>query len=385
MIRNYTQNARWLLILLLSIPLVRCGKDVEGDVGPSAPRVESSERSGFPGRVVIPVDSPQLNQFRIEMARSEIVPEYEVVAPGRIEFDVNRVSRVVLPVSGRVERVLVRLGDYVKAGQPLLTLDSPDADAALSDFKQARSSFDRAKADHERIRDLYEHKAAAKKEAIASEADKTQAEAAFHHARRRLEILGLAEDGEPGQKVIVRAPLSGKVIDMEITAGEYRNDTTTPVLTVADLSTVWVTSAVPENSIRFIETGESVQVELFAYPDEVFTARVRRIADKLDPETRTVQVQAELPNPGGRFKPEMFGRIRHTHNPRTLPVVPTRAILHRGSDTVVYRTPRKGEFELVPVSVGKPKGNVIPVLSGILPGDSVVVEGGMILAGMETL
>jgi cobalt-zinc-cadmium efflux system membrane fusion protein len=177
--------------------------------------------------------------------------------------------------------------------------------------------------------------------------------------------------------------LSGKVIDLAITGGEYRNDTTTPVITVADLGTVWVTSAVPENLIRLIDVGERVQVELVAYPSEIFDARVTRIADTLDPKTRTVQVRAELANPRGKFKPEMFGRIRHSHAPRAVPVVPARAILHCGTETVVYIVRSLGKFERVPVSIGTARGDQIPVLTGIKPGDRIVVGGVMLLIGME--
>jgi cobalt-zinc-cadmium efflux system membrane fusion protein len=346
--------------------------------------------------VTIPPDSPQLSQVKVEQVGTADVPENEVVAPGRIEFDVARIGRVLLPVSGRVDQVLVRLGDSVSAGQSLFTVDSPEADAVLSEFRQAqaaisqaRSSLAKAKADHERAADLFEHKAIAKKEVLASENDLAQtkaaldqAEAACEHARRKIEILGLG--GEKAEKkVTVKAPLSGKVIDLSITAGEYHNDTTTPVMTVADLSTVWVTSAVPENAIRLIDVGESVEVELVAYPGEIFEARVKRIADTLDPKTRTVQVRAELANPGGKFRPEMFGRIRHSHSKRTVPVVPARAILRRGAETILYVERGRGKFERVPVVIGPARGDRVPVLVGIKTGDRVVVDGVMLLAGVE--
>jgi len=346
--------------------------------------------------ITIPPGSPQLKRITVEPVATADVAESEVVAPGRIEFDISRVGRVSLPVPGRVLQVLVRLGDPVAAGQPLLTVDSPDADAVLSEYRQsqagisqARSYLAKAEADHARAVSLFEHKALAQKEVLAAENELAQAkagldqsEAACEHARRKIDILGLGGE-KPAPFVTVKAPLAGKVIELSVTAGEYHNDMSTPVMTVADLSTVWVTSAVPENAIRLIEVGESVEVELVAFPGERFSARVKRIADVLDPKTRTVQVRAELANPAGRFRPEMFGRIRHSHDTRTVPVVPARAVLRRGTEAVLYVERGPGRFEKVPVTVGAARGDQIPVLAGIKAGDRVAVDGVMLLAGMD--
>lgn len=348
--------------------------------------------------ISIPSDSPQLRLIRVEPAATADIPMNEVVAPGRIEFDVSKVARVLLPVPGRVLQVLVRLGDPVTAGQTLLTVDSPEADAVLSEYRQsqaavsqARSALVKVKADHERAVGLFEHKALAQKEVLASENDLAQAqaaldqaEAAYEHARRKIDILGLGLE-RPSPCVTVKAPLAGKVIDVAVTAGEYHSDISTPVMTVADLSTVWVTSAVPENAIRLIEANETIEVELIAFPGEVFSARVKRIADTLDPRTRTVQVRAELANPAGRFRPEMFGRIRHSHEKRTVPVVPATAILRRGAETLIYLERGAGRFERAPVVIGPARGDRVPVLTGIKAGDRVVVDGVMLLSGIEDL
>ena len=134
----------------------------------------------------------------------------------------------------------------------------------------------------------------------------------------------------------MRAPLAGKVLEIGIVAGEYRNDTTAPVLTIADLRAVWMASDVPENSIRLISVGESVDITLDAYPDQTFNGRVARIADTLDPKTRTVKVMIELNNARGRLKPEMFGRIRHSEGVRETPALPVGAIVQDGGKNIIY-------------------------------------------------
>ena len=109
----------------------------------------------------------------------------------------------------------------------------------------------------------------------------------------------------------VKAPVSGKVVEITGASGDYRNDTNTPVMTIADLSTVWVAADIPEDRIRLIRPGETVEISMPAFPGERLTGRVRKIGDAVDPQTRTIKVRAELPNPSGRYKPEMFATIRH--------------------------------------------------------------------------
>ncbi len=248
------------------------------------------------GTIVLPADSPKLQQIHVDTVKQGEVPVGEVVSPGKIEVNPNKVSRVVLPVAGRIVSVLVKLGDAVERGQPVLMLESPDADAAHSAYLQAlativqfKSALGKAQADLERSSDLFAHNAAAKKDVLAGEAAVVQAKASLDQAQatreqteRRLTMLGL-KPGEFGQKITVAAPMSGKVLEILVAQGEYRNDTSAPLITIADLTSVWVASDVPETAIRFIRVGERVEITLAAFPGETFHGRVTRIADTVDP------------------------------------------------------------------------------------------------------
>jgi cobalt-zinc-cadmium efflux system membrane fusion protein len=330
----------------------------------------------------------------VETVKMQQIPVDQVVSPGKIEVNPNRVSKVVLPVTGRISNVLVRLGDEVAKGQALVTIDSPDADAAQSAYlqaqaavTQARASAVKAQADLDRSSDLFAHDAVAKKDVLNAQNAMTQAKAAVEQAlasqeqaARRLALLGI-KPGQFGQVVVVPAPLSGKVLDISVAAGEYRNDTNAAIMTIADLSTVWVSSDVPESSIRLIEPGEHIDVTLTAYPGEVFGGRVTRIADTVDPTTRTVKVRAELDNSRGRFRPEMFGTIRHIEAVRTVPVLPVGAVLHAESRDLVFVEQAPGKFLPTEVAVGNRVGDVVPLLRGVKAGDRVVVDGTMLLRG----
>jgi len=393
-------------VLLLMTGCERTGGVTPGASGSPTPGTGArpagpSVAMGGPNVVAVAPDSPQFQQLRIETVQRRNVVTDEVVAPGRIGVNPNRVSRVLPPVQGRVLQVMAKLGDFVEEGQPLVSLDSPDADAAVSAHLQAEATQRQAKvtvakteAELKRARSLLQFQGISEKDALAAENDAATAqgaletaEAAREQASRKLELLGLKPGGFH-QPTLVRAPISGKVMEVNVTVGEYRgavashSDTTTaPLMTIADLSTVWMSSDVPEPAIRFISVGEGVEIVLVAFPGQVLHGRVARIADSLDPQTRTLKVHVELSNPKERFRPEMFGTIRHAGPPRSQPVVPMTAVVQEYGRSVVFVERDSGRFERRRITTGPREGDMVSVLSGLQANERVVVDGAMLLIG----
>lgn len=359
---------------------------------PSAPTpVPTTSNSGL---IEIPPDSPKLQQITVAPARLEELPTDEFTAPGKLEVNPNRVSKVLLPVTGRITDVLVRFGDAVRKDQTLCMIESPEAEAAVSAYLQAEgsiaqadSSLLKAQSDLDRVQDLFKGDAIAKKEVLAAETALVQAKTSRKlaldsrdQAKSRLDLLGL-KAGTYRQKIAIRAPLAGKITEMTAVAGEFRNDLSAPLFTIADLSTVWVSADVPESAIRFVKVGERFDVVLSAFPQEVLHSRVARISDSVDAETRTIEVWAELSNPVGRFLPSMFGEVRHIESLHSVVALPPSAIIQTDQRSIVYVETAKGKFRQTEIQAGKRSGGLIPVLSGIQPGDRVVTAGAMLLRG----
>ncbi|MFZ5928108.1 MAG: efflux RND transporter periplasmic adaptor subunit [Acidobacteriota bacterium] len=347
-----------------------------------------------PARVSFPPDSPKLEQIRVAPVDTVVAAVGVVTAPGKVEANSNRISRVFLPVTGRVLNVAVKTGDFVTRGQPLLTLESAEIDAAVAALQQAQAAVTQARAalakarlDLDRTRDLYAHGAVPLKEVTNTEAVLAQADAAVaqakaveEQARRKLQILGASPDSY-GQPVVLRAPVSGKVLDLSVVNGEYRNDLSNALMTIADLSTVWITSDVAETDIRHVRSGAPISFELAAYPGEVFHGRVTLISDTLDPQTRTVKVRSEMPNPDGRLKPEMYGTVQLAERSEPCAAVPAQAIFTRQGANYVWREAAPGVFDRVPVRTGSQNGALVVILEGLRPGDRIVVDGVMLLTG----
>jgi cobalt-zinc-cadmium efflux system membrane fusion protein len=375
--------------------LCACGRsEAPAASTPSGPRQQEQSV------VTLPPDSPQLKQISVEPVQLADMPTDELVAPARVIPNPNRISRLLPQVQGRVTRVMAQLGDSVEQGQPLVELDSPDADAAISTFlqsqaaeRQAEATLAKARADLARATDLYDYKAIAEKDLLTARNDLTQATEALETAhaardqtRRKLELLGLTPKASR-QPVFVRAPFSGKIIEVNVAPGEYRaaisfhTDTTAPLVTIADLSTVWVSAEVPEPSVRLIHVGEPVSISFVSFPDESFTGKVTRIGDVLDPQTRTLKVLVELPNPQGRLRPEMFGSLRLLGPKRMVPVVPPAAIVQEYGQSSVFVERKPGQFERRQISTGVRVGAVVAVLSGVQTGDRVITDGAVLLKG----
>jgi cobalt-zinc-cadmium efflux system membrane fusion protein len=381
--------------------LAGCGQS--GDARPTpaerSPSVGSSSAQGLP-LVLVPPDSPRFKQLRIEPVREQALPTEELAAPVRVTINPNRISRVLPPVQGRVLAVSVKLGDTVTEGQPLVTLDSPDADAAVSAFlqadatlRQAKVTLAKAETDLQRARNLLQYQAIAEKDVVAAQNDLATARAALENAEatraqtlRKLALLGL-KPTDLQQAVVVRAPIAGVVTDISVTPGDYRAavssaaDVTTPLMSIADLSTVWVSSDVPEPFMRLIRIGESVEITFVAYPGEKFDGRVSRVGSTLDPQTRTLKVHVDLPNPQRRFVPEMFGMIRYAGPPGVMPVVPATAIVQEYGRSELFVERGPGQFERRVVTTGVRTGDLVAITSGLPASSRVVVDGAILLRG----
>jgi cobalt-zinc-cadmium efflux system membrane fusion protein len=350
--------------------------------------------------VVVPPDSPRFKQLRIEPVREQALPTDEVVAPARIVINPNRISRVLSPVQGRVLAVSVKLGDTVAEGQPLVTVDSPDADAALSAYLQADATLRQGKVtlaktetDLQRARNLLPYQAISEKDVLAAQNDVAAARAALENAEaaraqalRKLTLLGL-KPTDVQQAVVVRAPIAGVVTDISVTPGDYRAavssaaDVTTPLMSISDLSTVWASSDVPEPFMRLIHIGEDVEITFVAYPGEKFTGRVARVGSTLDPQTRTLKVHVDLPNPARRFVPEMFGTMRHAGPGWEFPVVPSAAIVQEYGRSEVFVERGPGQFERRVVTTGVRTGDLVAITSGLDVKSRVIVDGAVLLRG----
>ena len=342
-----------LCAALLVAALAGCGRTGDGGENKSAepPKSEvgkeSKSRKGDPAqeksavfrdgdKIRVPDSSPVRAKLAIAPVEEQQV-EQPIVAPGVVESDPAKVMKVFPPVSGRITQLYKRLGDPVKKGDALFALDSADLAQAYSDANKAQAALTLARRNLERQKELVAAEIVALKDLQQAESDHAQAESEDQRAKSRLAQLGAAAgDKRTGREYTLRSPIAGRVIELTGAQGGYWNDTNAGIMTVADLSTVFLTANVQEKDLASVFVGQSGKVALNAYASEIFEGKVRYVGEVLDPDTRTVKVRIGIDNPEGRFRPGMFARVTLAGRAHKAPVIPVSALLQSGFNTRVF-------------------------------------------------
>jgi cobalt-zinc-cadmium efflux system membrane fusion protein len=331
------------------------------------------------GRIIIPDGSPLRDKLTIDAVGAQVI-QRNLILPAVVEADPARLAKVLPPLAGRINQLKVQLGEQVERGQPLVVLDSPDLATAYADYDRAKVLLTLALRNRDRLRDLARAGGAAIREQQQAETDYVTADVEHQRAEARLRQIGVdPETTNKSRTVTISAPVSGSVIDLAVSPGAFWNDSTAALMTVADLSTVWVTANVPEKDTSLVTKGQSVDILFAAYPGEVFKGQVLFVSNVLDLDTRRTKVRINIENPDTRFKPGMFATVMFFAPRQLVPTVPTTALVLKDDANQVFTEVAPWTFEAVPVEIGFQRGDETTIQSGLKVGDRVVVKGGVLL------
>ncbi len=366
-------------VALAATLLIGCGQ-TNGD-GIANGNAGNATATDVLDRVIeLAAESPMRDRITLANVESRDLPLNSFTAPARIAPDPSRVNRVRLPAPGVVTAVHVQPGQRVSAGEALLTVDSPEADGAVAEHAQAQATEQQARRDYERVRELYEADAVARRELMAAQTELTVAQAELSQAARLLRTMGLTA-GELDQSLTVSASRAGRVLDIDVAVGEFVAEPEEPALTIADLSRVWAIASIPDNRVRFVSPDDTATLTLTAYPDETFDARIVRISDVVDEDTRSLRVYVEVDNPDARLRPAMFGSVRFSGAEQAVAAVPVGTVIWQDNRALVLVENGNGHFEPREVTVAARSGDWLPVASGLTAGERVVTDGALLLLG----
>ena len=331
--------------------------------------------------VTVPEGSPLRNRLVIAPVSAKDIKR-DLVLPAAVEANPAHLIKVAPPLSGLVTQLKVQLGERVKAGQPLVVIDSPDLGTAYSDYDRAKvlrwRSRSRAATASAGCR-----RSAAGPRRICSRRKPTMSPPWWRTSAppHVLKQIGVSDPDAPdkSQTVTVVSPMDGSIIDLAVAPGEYWNDATAALMTVADLSTVWVTASVPEKDTALISKGQDADVVFPAYPGEVFKGQVLFVSDVLDPDTRRTAVRIAFDNPGTRLRPGMFANVSFYAPVQSVPVVPTSALVLKDDLNEVFVETAPWTFEARAVDVGFQQGDQVVLTSGVKIGERIVVKDGVLL------
>jgi cobalt-zinc-cadmium efflux system membrane fusion protein len=329
-----------------------------------------------------------------------------VVTDGQVATNDDTTTPVFSPYSGRVTRLIAKLGDHVEKGAPLMTVDATEAVQARNDLIAAVDALDAASAQNdvatkneERQRELYLGQSAAQKDWQQAQSDLATARAALRTAqtalalqRNKLRILGIGDreiatlekshgvNTLPSEAAVL-APISGTVIQRQVGVGQYiQAGAANPVYSIGDLSALWIIGNVRESDAPLVQVGASVEATVAALPNRVFPARLTWVAPSIDANTHRLSVRAEVKNPDGVLKPMMFATVRvHTGGDRMSPAIPESAIIYEGEQARIWLAHPDKSLGLRAIQVGRDQDGEVEALAGVKPGDVVVTSGALFI------
>jgi membrane fusion protein, heavy metal efflux system len=363
--RGSTVGNRWpkaggacALALGAMLAVTGC-KNQEGGTGPVPVAVQTKADMNL-----VTVNKP--NQFPLVPAESyDAAAELNVT--GTVFPDIAREIPVISLASGRVVDIKARLDDYVKKGQLLLKIQSPDSSNAFDTYLKARNDEIMNNKAYVRAKDLYAHGAISLGTLEQAEDAENDSLADLKAAEEQLDTLGIDKD-HPSPVVNVYSPISGVIVQQFVTQAAAAGVTfsgSATAFTVADISSVWVICDVYENDIPKLALGQEAKIRLNAYPDRPISGRISDIGPVLDPQIRTAKVRIEVPNPGiiklGMFVTATFTSLKKDH----FALVPQAAILHLHDRDWVFVPAGGGQFRRVEVKAGNVVGDKQEILAEI--------------------
>lgn len=313
-------------------------------------------------------------------------------ATGTVAFNQNQSTQVLSPISGPVARILVNIGSRVSRGEALALVASPDFAAALSTLRKAVATARNARRIATLDEQLFKNDAIARRDLEQALTDAINAEADRDSAVQQLRSLGVDEktisEVEQNRPVanpggMIRSPISGTVVEKLISPGQLLQAGTTPTFTVANLSSVWVLANVFEADLPSVHVGDAAEV--ITGSGQTLTGRVDYIAALVDPSTRAVPVRINVPNPGEVLKRDLYARVQlHSQVPVQGILVPVSAVLRDDENLpFVFVAKGGGTFERRRVDLGSRVADRQEIRSGLSPGESIVVQGGLFLQNEE--
>jgi cobalt-zinc-cadmium efflux system membrane fusion protein len=361
-----------LVIASSSLVLLACGEKK------TAPNTAVKTTTN-PMDVTLPAE--MANQFKVEKLEvQETIPWIEVA--GRIEANDRLVTRIGASVTGRVTEVLAEVGDRVRSGQALARVASSELTTAQLGYLRAHSAASQAERGVERARQLIQADVIGSAELQRRESELAIARAELRAAGDQLKLMGLyqeaidklREQGTLHPHAAVSATLAGVVIERKVSHGQVAQPGD-PLFTVADLGNVWVVGALPEQTARLVQTGQSVDIEVPALGNRQISGKIVYVGDTVSAETRSVTIRTQVDNSQRDLKPQMLATMRIRGNAQKSLALPSLAVVRENDKDHVYVKLSDRHFRLTPIELDMASGAWRPVLKGLSQGTEIVTEG----------
>lgn len=343
---------------------------------PAAPAAPPSGTTDAQG-VTLAAQAPQWKYLTLAVAAARD-PLPPLPIPSRVAVDERRSASVGSPLAGRIEAVRVRLGERLKAGDPLFSVRSGAFAELNREAEASHAQVEVRRRLAERARELLELKVGSQKDVLAAEAELREAELAARAAEAKSRSLQVGSAGD--NAFWVKAPRAGTVVELDVAVGqEVTPDRDRPLLRLAELSEVLVVADVPEADVAEFAVGAKVTIHAAAGELER-EGVVEAVSELVDPKRHSVEVRVRAPNDDRALRPNAYVEVLPRADPtRQVVCVPDVAVVTQGARLVVFVARGEGRLEPVPVVVGRRRDGLTEIRRGLDVGTSFVASGALLL------
>jgi RND family efflux transporter MFP subunit len=326
--------------------------------------------------VELTADAPAWRMLRLGEAKKAETHESDPFA-ARVKIDETRASKVGTPLPGRVTGVYVELGQKVKLGDPLFSIASPDIAGLRAERDKASVDVEVAKTALERVKAMVAARAVPAKDELYASQEYKEALVSMRLAQSKLSSLKVTSRKD--NEFTLVSPRDGFIVQKDLLMSqEVTADAT--LVEVADLSKVWVVADLFEADASGVAAGTKARITSPSVPGFEAITDVSMVSAVVDPSRHTVGVRVELPNEDQKLRANIFAEMRFRVPATDGSVeIEASALVSDGAKQYVYVEAPKGKFSRREVIAGSARGGIVPVFKGLAPGETVVVEGAILL------
>jgi cobalt-zinc-cadmium efflux system membrane fusion protein len=396
---------RILSIVIALIALCSCRTSSTGagsEASSANKKPESSQKGKEAGIIVLDQTTQQKGHIVVASLQSKQVPQ-TLTAPGQITVNEDRTWRVGAIAAGKIDDLTARVGDLVHSGQVLGHIHSHDVHEARAAYREAFVELERARTAEryvlqrrDRAKKLLDLKAGSRQDLESAEAEVVNAQAQIEKAQSELNkerihltdvLRVLVDDGDHGgsakpdtqDDIPIFAPAAGIVFERKATVGSVVT-ASDELFSITDTSSLWMIAAANEGDLSALHAGQSVRIQVRAYPEQEFNGHILKLGEQLDPTTRTLQVRILVPNRQHLLKPEMYATASLEQAARRSALfLPAEAVQDISGVPAVFVRRSPQEFEVRTVKTGQLLQGETEILEGLQSGEAVVVKGSFLL------
>ena len=330
--------------------------------------------------ITLTEDSTIKSRLEVANVTQEIVT-VDLSVNGFVKAIPNNYAQIAPPFAGRITKSFVKLGQQVSKGTPIFELSSSDYYAAQQEYLANVQELKNAEINLKRQQDLFKNAVGVKRELEEAETDYKIKKLAVDNATATLNVYNVNPTKmKMGEALVITSPINGKVITNDLIIGQYLKEDSEPLVTVAELSKVWVAAQVKEKDLAILNDLDEVELYAEAYSNQPFSGKIVNVGQVVDEETRSVEILIEVNNQNGHLKPGMYVNVKLKDTGKQTIVVPAKAVFQQNDSQFVFLQVGPDQYTKKNVTtLSTPDPNTTAILEGLHLNDKIITNGGIYL------